>query len=45
MQETKTTQIVIRLSKEDKAKLKVLAKIHGITITELIRKSISHLNN
>jgi hypothetical protein len=38
------TQIVIRISKEDKEKLKLLAKIHKMTISSLIRKTISQLN-
>jgi hypothetical protein len=38
------TQIVVRISNEDKAKLKVLAKIHNTSISELIRKTISQLN-
>lgn len=39
------TQIVIRITNEDKEKLKVLAKIHKTSISNLIRMTISQLNN
>jgi hypothetical protein len=37
------TQITIRITKERKAELKKIAKINGLTLTQLFRNLISQL--